>query len=87
LISSSSARVFLLGGVVHCPVELTDPEWALMQDVDVVAARKTRSELSARIVDGATMMAARHFPGLSLGRVLSNEYGRRWQPGHLGAVP
>lgn len=87
LISSSSARALLLGDVVHCPMELTDPEWALMQDVDAVAAGKTRPELSARIEDGATMVTAGHFPGLSFGRVLRNEYGRRWQPGHPGAVP
>jgi glyoxylase-like metal-dependent hydrolase (beta-lactamase superfamily II) len=82
VISSSSARALLLGDVVHCPVELTDPEWALRQDVDAVAARKTRFKLSAGIDDGATLVTAGHFPGLSFGRVQSDESGRHWQPGH-----
>jgi len=82
VISSPSARALLLGDVVHCPVELIDPEWGLRQDVDPLTARTTRRKLSAGIDDGVTRVTAGHFPGLSFGQVRSNGSGRRWQPCH-----
>src|SRR5262249_40832119 len=34
VISSGSARAMLIGDVVHCPIELTEPDWEAIVDVD-----------------------------------------------------
>jgi glyoxylase-like metal-dependent hydrolase (beta-lactamase superfamily II) len=80
VIGSGQSRAMLLGDVVHCPVELTDPEWGLIQDVDPALAKRTRFNLTARIEDGSTHVTAGHFPGMSFGRVLAGQAGRRWLP-------
>src|SRR5262249_27964219 len=34
VISSGPARAMLIGDVVHCPIELTEPDWEMAFDVD-----------------------------------------------------
>lgn len=76
VVSSKGERAMLLGDVVHCPVELIEDEWAAIGDVDPVLAAQTRERVS-RELDGAEIGGA-HFPGLTLGRLITTSVARRW---------
>jgi glyoxylase-like metal-dependent hydrolase (beta-lactamase superfamily II) len=79
VVSSGSERVMLLGDIVHCPVELTDPEWATFVDVDKELALRTREWISRELEETGTLTAPGHLPGLAFGRVIRGEGRRRWQ--------
>jgi glyoxylase-like metal-dependent hydrolase (beta-lactamase superfamily II) len=75
------SRALLLGDVVHCPVELVDPEWETIADVDPALALATRRRLLAEMEgDAQALVGAAHFPNLRFGRLLASDAGRRWQP-------
>lgn len=76
--SSGDERAMLLGDIVHCPVELTDPEWGLIGDVDPQLALRTREQLTRTLERDGTAVASGHFPGLAFGRVLRGAGRRRW---------
>ena len=76
VLSSKEDRAMLLGDVVHCPVQLLEPEWDGLMDVDPAQAKRTREMLN-RELDGADIpVAAAHFPNLRFGRLLKAE-GKR----------
>jgi len=78
VLSSGTDRAMLLGDVVHCPVQLLEPEWDGLMDVDPAMAKRTRQMLE-RELDGADIpIAAAHFPGLRFGRLLKAEGKRRF---------
>jgi glyoxylase-like metal-dependent hydrolase (beta-lactamase superfamily II) len=81
VISSGPARAMLIGDVVHCPIELTEPDWEMAFDVDPQLASRTREALARELEDGEVPAAAAHFPGLQFGRLLSDEGGRKWTYG------
>ncbi|MFN2590215.1 MAG: MBL fold metallo-hydrolase [Actinomycetota bacterium] len=79
VISDTEDRAILLGDVVHSPVQLLEPEWNTIWDVDPVLARRTRG----RVVDElqqepSAVLSAGHFPGLNFGRLLVSERRRQW---------
>lgn len=78
VISSGSQRAVLLGDVVHCPVELLEPEWDGLGDVDPALARRTREALARELEGSEVPMAAAHFPGLAFGRLLRGEGRTAW---------
>ena len=59
VISSGTERALLIGDVAHCPVELLDPEWEAISDVDPDLARRTREAL-ARSTRAPTFPWPRH---------------------------
>ncbi|MBW8824814.1 MAG: MBL fold metallo-hydrolase [Acidobacteria bacterium] len=77
VVSSGTARALILGDVVHCPLELTSPDWEAMADMDQALARTTRAAL-LREVNGDDLVGAPHFPGLEFGRLLPGEGARQW---------
>lgn len=77
VISSGGRRALLLGDAIVCPVQLDEPTWRSMGDVDPALARRVRERLFRELEDGATVGAGAHFPELRFGRVLTGE-GRRW---------
>jgi glyoxylase-like metal-dependent hydrolase (beta-lactamase superfamily II) len=78
VISSGDERALLIGDVAHCPVELLEPEWAALSDVDPELARHTREAL-AREYEGTDIpMAASHFEGMQFGRLLPAAGKRQW---------
>ena len=80
VLSSRDARAFILGDAIACPVQLEEPEWSGLGDIDPKLARATQ-EAWAREVEGTdTLATASHFPGLTFGRVLRGEGRRYWQP-------
>jgi glyoxylase-like metal-dependent hydrolase (beta-lactamase superfamily II) len=79
VLSSGLDRGFLLGDIVHCPVELVDDEWAGLGDVDPSLARRVRMALALELEGSGSMVAAAHFPGMSFGRLLTGEGTRSWR--------
>jgi glyoxylase-like metal-dependent hydrolase (beta-lactamase superfamily II) len=77
VVASGGRRAFLLGDAVVCPVQLDEPTWQSIGDVDPVLARRVRERLFRELEDPATLGAGAHFPELRFGRVLVGER-RRW---------
>jgi glyoxylase-like metal-dependent hydrolase (beta-lactamase superfamily II) len=76
IISSGSDRALLLGDVAHSTVELTDPTWQAVFDVDPMAAQRVRAELARATIDGGDVLVAAHFPA---GRLITVGEERRFQ--------
>jgi hypothetical protein len=77
VISSGRQRALLLGDAVTCPIQLDEPTWQSMGDVDPELARRTRARLWRELEDERTAGAGAHFPELQFGRVLPGS-ARRW---------
>ena len=75
VVSSEGERALLLGDVAHSPVELTDPAWEAVFDVDPVAARQVRAELIDASTDYSDVLAPVHFPA---GRLITIGGERRY---------
>jgi glyoxylase-like metal-dependent hydrolase (beta-lactamase superfamily II) len=78
VISSEGERAVLIGDVAHSIVELTEPDWEAVFDVDPAAARAARSALADELTDSPDLIAAAHFPGLRFGRLITVSGRRRW---------
>jgi glyoxylase-like metal-dependent hydrolase (beta-lactamase superfamily II) len=77
VISSGERRALLLGDAITCPVQLDEPSWHSMADVDPSLANRTRERLWRELADERTLGAGAHFPELRFGRVLPGT-ARRW---------
>jgi glyoxylase-like metal-dependent hydrolase (beta-lactamase superfamily II) len=77
IVSSQGQRAILLGDAIVCPVQLDEPTWHSIGDVDPDLARTVRERLFRELEDGITIGAGAHFPELQFGRVLAAQ-GRRW---------
>ena len=80
VLSSGTERAFILGDAISCPVQLEEPEWSGMGDVDGKLARRTQEAVAREIEGSGALLGAAHFPGLTFGRVLRGEGRRYWQP-------
>jgi glyoxylase-like metal-dependent hydrolase (beta-lactamase superfamily II) len=78
VISSGTERALLIGDVAHCPVELVEPEWAALSDVDPELAARTREALAREYEGTDVPMAASHFEGMKFGRLLPAQGRRQW---------
>jgi glyoxylase-like metal-dependent hydrolase (beta-lactamase superfamily II) len=77
IVSSRNRRALLLGDAIVCPVQLDEPTWRSIGDVDPELAGRVRERLFRELEDGVTLGAGAHFPELQFGRVLAGR-GRRW---------
>jgi glyoxylase-like metal-dependent hydrolase (beta-lactamase superfamily II) len=77
VISSGQERALLLGDAVTCPVQLDEPTWHSIGDVDPALADRTRERLWRELESDHTIGAGSHFPELRFGRVLPGT-ARRW---------
>ena len=77
VVASGEERAVLLGDAVECPLQLSEPDFSAMSDVDPALAARTREALWRELEGTETLMTAAHFPGLEFGRVLRGE-GRRY---------
>jgi glyoxylase-like metal-dependent hydrolase (beta-lactamase superfamily II) len=77
IVSSQGQRALLLGDAIVCPVQLDEPTWQSIGDVDPVLAMQVRERLFRELEDPTTLGAGAHFPELQFGRVLVAQ-GRRW---------
>lgn len=77
VVSSQGRRALLLGDAIICPIQLDEPTWHSIGDVDSKLAKRVRERLFRELEDGVTFGAGAHFPELKFGRVLAGN-GRRW---------
>lgn len=80
VLSSATERAFILGDAISCPVQLEQPEWSGLGDIDPKLARRTQEAVLKEIESDGALVGASHFPGLTFGRVLRGEGRRYWQP-------
>jgi glyoxylase-like metal-dependent hydrolase (beta-lactamase superfamily II) len=80
VLSSGGQRAFILGDAIACPVQLEEPEWSGLGDIDPKLARQTQEVVVQEIEKDGAMLATAHFPGLTFGRVLRGEGRRYWAP-------
>jgi glyoxylase-like metal-dependent hydrolase (beta-lactamase superfamily II) len=82
VLSAGTARLLMLGDVVHCPVQLLEPDWTTPWDVDPALARRTRKRLISEVAgESSVELAGAHFPGMRFGRLLGTGRHRRWLAG------
>jgi glyoxylase-like metal-dependent hydrolase (beta-lactamase superfamily II) len=82
VVSSGDARAILLGDAVECPLQLEEPDFYALSDVDPKLAARTREALWRELEGTNTLMTAAHFPGLEFGRVLSGTGNRYFTTGN-----
>jgi hypothetical protein len=78
VLSSESERAIMVGDVIHCPLELTDPRFSISADVDAAAAHESKRRLAAEASDGSTRLFSTHFPAMRPGRLREDGAVRRW---------
>jgi glyoxylase-like metal-dependent hydrolase (beta-lactamase superfamily II) len=78
VLSSGTERALLLGDAITCPIQLDEPSWQAVSDVDPALAKRTRERLWRELEDDATVGVGAHFPELRFGRVLPTTVRRRW---------
>jgi glyoxylase-like metal-dependent hydrolase (beta-lactamase superfamily II) len=78
-ISSGTDRAVLLGDVVHCPFELTEPDWEAVIDVDPELAKRTRTAIARELEGTDTLTAGAHFDGMRFGRLLGGSDAPLWR--------
>lgn len=78
VVSSGTERALLLGDSVTCPVQLEEPDWQAMSDIDPALAQRTRETLWRELEGTRAVAVAAHFPGLRFGRVVAGKGKRYW---------
>jgi glyoxylase-like metal-dependent hydrolase (beta-lactamase superfamily II) len=79
VLSSGGERAFILGDAISCPVQLEQPEWSGMGDMDKALARRTQEAVVREAEEQGALLTAAHFPGLTFGRVLKGRGKRYWE--------
>ncbi len=74
-ISSQGDEAVITGDLAHHPLELFEPSWAMVADVDATRASATRRAFADEHGDGSTLVLGTHF---GAGRLHAAE--RRWEP-------
>jgi glyoxylase-like metal-dependent hydrolase (beta-lactamase superfamily II) len=80
VVSSGEDRAVLLGDAVECPLQLEEPDFYAMSDVDPAMAARTRDALWRELEGTSTLVTGAHFPGLEFGRVLTGTGKRYFGP-------
>ena len=78
VLSSGTERAMVLGDAVHCPLELTHPDFSLMSDMDKALADRTRARIRREVEGGDVLVGAPHFPELRFGRMLPGKGKQGW---------
>lgn len=77
IVASGAHRALLLGDAIVCPLQLDEPSWQSIGDVDRVLAARVRERLFRELEDENTIGVGAHFPELRFGRVLGGQI-RTW---------
>jgi glyoxylase-like metal-dependent hydrolase (beta-lactamase superfamily II) len=77
LVESGPQRAVVLGDAIHCPLQISHPEWAFVADASPDAARAARERLLRELDAPDTVVVGPHFPDAVFGRVLSGAVPRR----------
>jgi glyoxylase-like metal-dependent hydrolase (beta-lactamase superfamily II) len=77
VISSGTERAVVLGDTIHCALEISHPELALINDVDPALGVATRNRIRRELDHPQTVAVGSHFPDAVFGRVLTGAVERR----------
>ncbi len=77
LVASGNERAVVLGDAIHCPLQITHPEWAFSADANPAAAVRAREALLRELDAPDTRVVGPHFPDAVFGRVLGGPVARR----------
>ena len=80
VVSSGAERAVLLGDVMHCPLQVSLPEWGVLFDVDAEMARRTRERMLAELEDQDVAVGCCHFSEAAFGRIVRASGRRTWRP-------
>jgi len=81
VLSGGGQRAYLLGDVIHCPLQVEEPELTAIGEVDRALARRTREALLREADAAGAQVSGPHFPGLRFGRLLTGGTSRFWAVG------
>jgi glyoxylase-like metal-dependent hydrolase (beta-lactamase superfamily II) len=70
LVTSGTERAVILGDAIHCPLQITHPEWEFSSDANPRAAQNAREHLLRELDAPHTTVVGPHFPDAVFGRVL-----------------
>jgi glyoxylase-like metal-dependent hydrolase (beta-lactamase superfamily II) len=76
-VTSGDERALILGDAIHCPLQVSHPEWAFMADGAPDAARRAREQLLRELDEPEVTVVGPHFPDAVFGRVVTEPTGRR----------
>jgi glyoxylase-like metal-dependent hydrolase (beta-lactamase superfamily II) len=76
VVGSGTERAYILGDVVNKPVQLTEPDWYPIFDLDPAQATASRRQLLDRAEAEGALLAGGHFPLPSMGHAVRVD-GRR----------
>lgn len=79
IVSFGTDRAVILGDIMHCPAQLTEPDWGVLFDVDPDAAKRTRDAVLEDLEGTDVPLGCSHFPEAAFGRVVVGEGKRYWQ--------
>jgi glyoxylase-like metal-dependent hydrolase (beta-lactamase superfamily II) len=79
VVSDAGERALLLGDVLHTVIELTDPEWEGMADVNPAAAKAIRNRIAGELAASGDAFAAAHFPEMAFGRLVTADGIRQFR--------
>ena len=79
-IESAGEVAMVSGDWIHNPVQLADPTWREIGDVDVEQARETRARLLAHLAASGALLLGTHFGAPSGGRVVRDGAAYRFVP-------
>jgi glyoxylase-like metal-dependent hydrolase (beta-lactamase superfamily II) len=75
-IASGGRVAVITGDLVHHPIELLEPDWAMIADIDPKQVASSRRRFVERYGDGNATLFGTHFGGTSAGYLSAAE--RRW---------
>jgi glyoxylase-like metal-dependent hydrolase (beta-lactamase superfamily II) len=81
VISSGNERVIMLGDALHCPAQLSEPEWEVVFDTDPALAKRTRQALLREAEVPNTALLPCHLPGMAPARLITAHGSSQWSLG------
>jgi glyoxylase-like metal-dependent hydrolase (beta-lactamase superfamily II) len=80
-IMSGGTRTLIGGDVSNHPFQVEHPHWSLPVDTDGVHAARTRDRVFEELKDSGTTFVGGHYPMPSIGRIVTDDGVRMYQPG------
>jgi len=74
---AGGAEAVITGDLMHCPVQVAEPDWCSHFDSDPDQARKTRRAFCERYADTAVAVLGTHFHHPTAGRIV--RHGSTWR--------
>src|SRR5262245_57621107 len=73
------ADAVITGDLMHCPIQVAEPDWSSHFDSDPAYARTTRRAFCARYADADVAVLGTHFHHPTAGRIVSDADGWRFR--------